>query len=58
MFEKMTFDAYSLKLKREIMGLIDSICKTPADDEDYLPMTRALDNLMSAYEKFSKLVKK
>lgn len=55
MFSKLAINAYEKKLKHEIMNLIETLEDKKAFDEDYYTMTKALNKLLEAYEKFVKL---
>lgn len=55
MFNKMTLNACADKLKREIQILVDTLAKTSATDKDYLTLTKSLNQLLEAYEKFTTL---
>ena len=55
MFSKLALSTYEKKLKREIMNLIETLEDKSAFDEDYYTMTKTLNKLLEAYEKFVKL---
>ena len=55
MFGKLAFSTYEKKLKREIINLIETLEDKNEFDKDYYTMTKTLNKLLEAYEKFKKL---